>query len=142
MAATGSARHKLIIPAWFAGQWSPSRFWLVSANRHQLPGKGTCEESKEIMNILEAYDLTGSFRDVGELTCQHPHRTAHVYRPVYRVNQPNSQRRWRSGIPPGPCQEPHPGDSWSSLPPCLNTGRPSFSSSCADGMVIAWLILR
>jgi transposase IS116/IS110/IS902 family protein len=37
-----------------------------------FPGRGRVKSAEEIMNILEAYDLTGSFRDAGELAgCSH-----------------------------------------------------------------------
>jgi len=51
----------------------PSRAWLSSANSTQLvPGRGRVKSAEEIMNILEAYDLTGSLRDAAELAgCSH-----------------------------------------------------------------------
>lgn len=37
-----------------------------------FPGRGRVKSAEEIMNILEAHDLTGSFRDAGELAgCSH-----------------------------------------------------------------------
>ena len=45
------------------------------AERHQsisVPGRGRVKSAEEIMNILEAYDLTGSLRDAAELAgCSH-----------------------------------------------------------------------
>jgi hypothetical protein len=37
-----------------------------------FPGRERVKSAEEIMNILEAYDLTGAFRDAGELAgCSH-----------------------------------------------------------------------
>lgn len=37
-----------------------------------VPGRGRVKSAEEIMNILEAYDLTGSLRDAAELAgCSH-----------------------------------------------------------------------
>jgi hypothetical protein len=37
-----------------------------------VPGRGRVESDEEIMNILEAYDLTGALRDAAELAgCSH-----------------------------------------------------------------------
>ena len=45
------------------------------AERHRsisVPGRGRVKSAEEIMNILEAYDLTGSLRDAAELVgCSH-----------------------------------------------------------------------
>ena len=67
----GSARHELIIPAWLPGG-GPLPGLAVSAIWTSFPGRGRVKSAEEIMNILEAYDLTGSFRDAGELAgCSH-----------------------------------------------------------------------
>ena len=45
-----------------------SRAWRVVPIRPQLvPGRGRVKSAGEIMNILEAYDLTGLLRDAAEL---------------------------------------------------------------------------
>ena len=48
------------------------------------------KSAEEIMNILEAYDLTGSFRDAGELAgCSHHTVSAADFTP----------QQWRQYIP-------------------------------------------
>jgi hypothetical protein len=45
--------------------------WSVPTDT-SFPGRGCVKSAEEIMNILEAYDLTASFRDAGELAgCSH-----------------------------------------------------------------------
>src|SRR5208283_3713944 len=58
------------LPGYRAGVPFPA--WLVSAIWTSFPGRGRVKSAEEIMNIVEAYDLTGSLRDAGELAgCSH-----------------------------------------------------------------------
>jgi hypothetical protein len=69
---SGSARHDLL----FAPGLSVLGPLLGCAEQRQLfqrhPEEGRVKSAEEIMQILEAYDLTGSFRDAAELAgCSH-----------------------------------------------------------------------
>src|SRR5664280_1855388 len=49
--------------------------WCQHTQRRK--GRGRMKSAEEIMNVLEAYDLTGSYRDAAELAgCSH-HTVAH-----------------------------------------------------------------
>ena len=55
------------------------------------------KSAEEIMEILEAFDLTGSLRDAGELAgCLAPHRRPATSRPARPAACPISRRRGRS----------------------------------------------
>src|SRR5688500_1209454 len=59
------------------GVWGPSSGLLIGAMLIRHPEEGWLKSAEEIMQILEAYDLTGSYRDAGELAgCSH-HTVAH-----------------------------------------------------------------
>ena len=90
-----SARHELIVPGPVTGLGSPSRFgWSVPTDT-SFPGRGRVKSAEEIMNILEAYDLTGSFRDAGELAgCSH-----HTVARYVRAQRRRTARAGRGGAP-------------------------------------------
>ena len=59
------------------GVWGPSSGLLIDAMLIRHPEEGWVKSAEEIMEILEAYDLTESYRDAGELAgCSH-HTVAH-----------------------------------------------------------------
>jgi hypothetical protein len=50
----------------------PSSGGLRGANRTQPPRRGRVKSAEEIMEILEGFDLTGSYRDSAEAAgCSH-----------------------------------------------------------------------
>jgi hypothetical protein len=51
-----------------------------TAGRSFIAGRGRVKSAEEIMNILEAYDLTGSLRDAGELAGCSRHTVARSVR--------------------------------------------------------------
>lgn len=74
-----SARHDLLSARAYR-VWGPSSDVLSGANQCSVPEEGRVKSAEEIMQILEAFDLTGSYRDAAELTgCSH-HTVAHYVR--------------------------------------------------------------
>src|SRR5204862_857988 len=73
-AATRSARHDLTVLCRLPGGGPlPGLAEPVPIRTQLVPGRGRVKSAEEIMNILEAYDLTGSLRDAAELAgCSHP----------------------------------------------------------------------
>jgi len=74
-----SARHNVVCLAASRG-WGPSSGVLSSAEAADRSlRRDYLKSAEEIMEILEAYDLTGSFRDAAELAgCSHHTVAAHV----------------------------------------------------------------
>ena len=67
----GSARHVVVALAASRG-WGPSSGALGGAEAPFTPEEGHVKSAGEIMEILEAFDLTGSLRDAAELAgCSH-----------------------------------------------------------------------
>jgi len=60
---------------------APSGFIACHLTDRQEPGRGRVKSYEEIMDILEAYDLTGSYRAAAELAgCDHKTVMFHVDR--------------------------------------------------------------
>jgi hypothetical protein len=77
LTVTGSARHDLLFDLRLRGV-GPLLGWAERRpNRCSVPEEGRVKSAEEIMQILEAFDLTGSYRDAAELAgCSH-HTVAH-----------------------------------------------------------------
>ena len=72
MTVVGARRvHRWAVP--------PRNTWVCLT--HRAPGRDQLKSAEEIMQILEAFDLTRSFRDAGELAgCDHKTVAAWVAR--------------------------------------------------------------
>jgi len=75
LAVVRSARHEFVCLAASRG-WGPSWSAVGGAETPTAPRRDTVKSAEEIMNMLEAFDLTGSLRDAGELAGVSHHTVA------------------------------------------------------------------
>ncbi len=75
LAVVRSARHEFVCLAASRG-WGLSWSAVGGAETPTAPRRDTVKSAEEIMNMLEAFDLTGSLRDAGELAVVSHHTVA------------------------------------------------------------------